>query len=71
MADFAVRQRDPKVRDRLERAIEGRGAFRRFRDAVHEFDLNDQWHAFSNDRKIGRAREFLATEGIHVTGAPA
>ncbi|WP_074852916.1 UPF0158 family protein [Gordonia westfalica] len=71
MADFAVRQRDPKVRDRLERAIEGRGAFRRFRDAVHEFDLNDQWHAFSNDRKIGRAREFLATEGIRVTGAPA
>ncbi|MCZ0912379.1 UPF0158 family protein [Gordonia amicalis] len=67
MADFAVRQRDPKVRERLERAIEGRGAFRRFRDAVHELALNDQWYAFSTDRKMGRAREFLATEGIRVT----
>ena len=28
-------------------AIEGRGAFRRFRDAVHEEGIADQWYAFS------------------------
>jgi hypothetical protein len=28
-------------------AIEGRGVFRRFRDAVHEEGIADQWYAFS------------------------
>jgi len=32
MATITGRQRDPALRERLERAIEGKGAFRRFRD---------------------------------------
>lgn len=66
MAIFAERQRDAALRERLERAIEGRGAFRRFRDLVHDEDLADQWYAFSTDRRLGRAREFLASRGIRV-----
>jgi hypothetical protein len=66
MADFAERQRDPGLRDRLERAIEGKGAFRRFRDVVDEADLVGQWTAFSADRRLGRARRFLADAGIRV-----
>jgi hypothetical protein len=66
MADFAGRQRDQGLRERLERAIEGRGAFGRFRDVVHGEDLGGQWHAFSADRQIGRSREFLAENGIRV-----
>lgn len=49
-----------------QRAIEGQGAFRRFRDLVHDEDLAEQWYAFSTDRQVGRAREFLAAEGIRV-----
>lgn len=66
MAEFAGRQRDEALRERLERAIEGRGAFRRFRDLVHDEDLADQWHTFSDDRQLGRARAFLADAGIRV-----
>lgn len=66
MASFADRQRDSSLRDRLERAIEGKGAFRRFRDLVHQEGLADQWRAFSTDRQLGRAREWLAAEGIRV-----
>jgi hypothetical protein len=66
MAVFAERQHDEATRERLERAIEGKGAFSRFRDAVHREDLSEQWHAFSTDRQMGRAREFLADNGIHV-----
>jgi hypothetical protein len=36
MAAFAKRQRDGAFRERLERAIEGKGPFRRFRDVIHE-----------------------------------
>lgn len=66
MAAFAERQRNEDLRQRLERAIQGSGAFRRFRDLVHDKDLAEQWYAFSTDRHLGRAREFLAGEGIRV-----
>lgn len=67
MADFARRQRDTALRERLERAIDGAGAFRRFRDLLHAEDLADQWRAFAADRALGRAREFLADRGISVS----
>ncbi|MCH6472408.1 UPF0158 family protein [Sinomonas terrae] len=66
MAAFAARQHDLALRERLERAIEGRGAFGRFRDIVQGEDLGGQWHAFTADRQIGRSREFLAENGIRV-----
>lgn len=66
MAAFAERQHDEALRERLERAIEGKGAFFRFRDLVHSENLGDQWYAFSADRQMGRAREFLADNGIRV-----
>ena len=66
MADFAERQRDQAVRERLERALHGSGAFRRFRDLVHDEDLAEQWSAFATDRQLGRARQWLADNGIRV-----
>ena len=66
MAAFAERQHDETLRERLERAIEGKGAFFRFRDLVHGENLSEQWYAFSADRQVGRAREFLADNGIRV-----
>ncbi|BBX67488.1 hypothetical protein MPSYJ_09490 [Mycolicibacterium psychrotolerans] len=70
MAAFAARNHDVALRVRLERSIEGKGAFRRFRDIVHEEGFAQQWHAFSTDRQLGRARAFLAGEGIRVGRRP-
>lgn len=66
MASFAERQRDVALRERLERAIEGKSPFARFRDLVHEENFAEQWYAYSTDHEMGRARKFLADEGIHV-----
>jgi hypothetical protein len=66
MAAFAGRQHDEALRERLERAIAGKGAFCRFRDLLHGENLSEQWYAFSTDRQMGRAREFLADHGIRV-----
>ena len=63
MAAFAERQHDAALRERLERAIHGAGAFRRFRDLVVEEALAEQWYTFAADRQRGRAREFLAGRG--------
>jgi hypothetical protein len=67
MEAFALRQRDHVVRDRLARAIEGAGAFRRFRDLVHSEGLAEQWQIYSDDRRWGRARDALADAGIRAT----
>jgi hypothetical protein len=54
--------------DRLEIAIQGRGAFRRFRDVLARWpDELDRWYAFSEDRQRGRAREWLAAAGYRPT----
>jgi hypothetical protein len=50
--------------DRLGIAIGGRGAFRRFKDQLSRWpELLERWYAFSEDRKRGRARSWLASEG--------
>ncbi|GFZ86908.1 hypothetical protein [Nesterenkonia alkaliphila] len=68
MAAFA-RQQMPnlELRERIESAIEGRGAFRAFRALLREESLSMAWELFSTDRKLGRVRQLLAAEGITVT----
>jgi predicted nucleotidyltransferase len=65
MADFSAGVRDPRARDRLLRAIEGRGAFRRFKDTLYDFpDLSKAWFAYREECLKGRAIEWLAAEKI-------
>jgi hypothetical protein len=55
---------DLHVTEQLERALVGRGPFRRFKDRLARWpELSDQWYAFSEDRHRGRARAWLAAEG--------
>lgn len=65
MQDFIERVRNPQARDLLERAIAGRGAFRRFKDTLFEFpELRDQWFRFRAARSRRRALNWLAVEGL-------
>src|SRR5690606_5442925 len=66
MRAFAERQSHEALRTRMERALEGKGAFRRFRDLVHDEGIFPQWEAFSTDRQWGRVRAFLAAAGVRV-----
>jgi len=55
---------DPDKADRLEIAIQGRGAFRRFKDVLTRWPGElERWFAFSEDRQRGRARAWLAGAG--------
>jgi Uncharacterised protein family (UPF0158)/Nucleotidyltransferase domain len=65
MEDFIDRVRDSRARDLLERAIAGRGAFRRFKDTLLDFpDLRQVWFAFHDGRMERRAIEWLAGEEL-------
>lgn len=61
MEEFVSRVREPGTRDRLERAIAGRGAFRRFKDVLMDYpDLRRAWFAFHDMRSERRAIDWLA-----------
>jgi predicted nucleotidyltransferase len=56
MEDFANGVPDPRARDLLLRAIAGRGAFRRFKDTLFEFEeLREAWFRFHDARMQRRA----------------
>jgi predicted nucleotidyltransferase len=60
MQDFVARVPDRRAADLLGRAIEGRGAFRRFKDTLFEFpDLRETWFKFHDVRMRKRAIDWL------------
>jgi hypothetical protein len=71
MAEFAGTVRDVRLRDRLEVALDGRGAFRRFKNALLDFPAErKRWFAFRDERLRTVAREWLEEEGIEPTTPP-
>ncbi|MGD0376797.1 MAG: UPF0158 family protein [Streptosporangiaceae bacterium] len=66
MADFADQVSDERAGRRLARAIEGKGAFRRFKAELHEQypHLLPAWYAFRDARAWRRAVEWLAGNSL-------
>ena len=66
MADFAESAESDDVREGLLRAIQGRGAFRYFKDRIHELGIADDWYAFRKGRYEEIAKEWCQDNGIEV-----
>ena len=66
MADFAEAITDEGAGRRLARAIRGKGAFRRFKDELHQEypDLLPTWYAFRDVRARRRAVQWLADNSL-------
>ena len=66
MADFAETITDERAGRRLARAIQGKGAFRRFKDELHEEHpgLPPAWYAFRDVRAKRRAVHWLADNSL-------
>jgi len=68
MADFAASVRDPHAAELLGLALEGRGAFRRFRNVVFDrTELGRDWNSFRDARAVRRALDWLEVEGLITT----
>src|SRR5881628_1080796 len=59
MERFAQSHTDAAVSDELDAALHGRGAFRRFKDAVHRLGIADDWYQFRDAALEEIAIEFL------------
>lgn len=65
MSEFVAAVHHRRASDLLDRAITGRGAFRRFKDTLFEFpELRNQWFRYRGARSRRRALYWLAAEGL-------
>jgi len=64
MRRFAQREAGPDAGAALLEAIQGRGAFRRFRDRLHSLGLTDQWYAYRGEQYRRIAIDWCERHGI-------
>ncbi|WP_045521193.1 UPF0158 family protein [Neobacillus niacini] len=50
MENFCLTLSDQRKQESLLRAIKGKGAFRRFKDKIIHFDMEDQWYSYRDER---------------------
>lgn len=66
---FIASVEDPAIADRLEIAITGKGAFRRFKDVLSRWPEElERYYLLRNERQRGRARAWLAAAGYRPAG---
>lgn len=58
MEDFIETVKDEHIRDCLSIAINGRGAFRRFKDTVNRFGVETAWYDFKEQALLAFARDW-------------
>ena len=67
MVDFAESVTDDRLRDLLSVALNGKGAFRRFKDVLYSYPEEKQrWYDFSEKQVNERVLEWLESEDIEV-----
>ena len=64
MERFCGSVNDEGVSNALYETIRGKGAFRRFKDAIHRFGIQEQWYAYRDAEVIGIAKEWCQENGI-------
>ncbi len=64
MEQFCLEKCESPLQEKLLSAIQGRGAFRRFKDAVHWEGIQEAWYAFRDECLREEARDWLEAQGI-------
>ncbi len=64
MERFSWSRADDEERDELSRAIQGSGAFRRFRDTVHRLGIEKEWYGAREEGYREVAIEWCEEHGI-------
>ena len=66
MEEFTYELPEGKNRDVLERAIQGRGAFRRFKDKLYDLNLEQQWYSYKDSAYERIARQWCERYKIDI-----
>lgn len=67
MERFIATVEEGEFRDKLVQAIDGKGAFRRFKDVLMSYPVDrERWFAFRSERLRACMEQWLATHAIHA-----
>ena len=66
MEEFCLGIKDPETRAIFCRLRKGSGAFRRFKDAVHEYEIADDWYKYREDALKQIAIEWCQENDIDI-----
>jgi hypothetical protein len=64
MTDYCHTVTNPKIAGDLFHSISGRGAFRRFKNAVRRHGIEQNWYRFKDEAYKEIAREWCKENGI-------
>lgn len=68
MEQFIWSLPEGRMQDSLENAIRGKGAFRRFKDAVRRYGIEEQWYGFQEKTYREIAKEWCEEKGFACSG---
>ena len=67
MVEFTEKVEDELLREKLSIALDGKGAFRRFKNVIADYpDYREKWFKFSDERKNKKVIEWLNSIGIET-----
>ncbi len=67
MADFADTVKDKNLQEKLAIALDGKGAFRRFKNVLLGYPKEEkEWFEFKNKRTRKRIQDWLEDEGLEI-----
>ena len=65
MQEYIWSLEDEHLRELLEVAIQGSGAFRRFKDVLYRYpEAQENWFRFRDEREKQRISDWLASQGV-------
>jgi hypothetical protein len=67
MKKFCLTVADKDVSESLFYAIKGKGAFRRFKDAVHRYEIAEDWYKYRDDYIKQIAKDWCEENDIECT----
>ncbi len=66
MEEFIYELPQGKNQDVLERAMQGRGAFRRFKDKLYDLNLEQHWYSYKDSAYERIARQWCESHKIDI-----
>lgn len=64
MERFCLSIKDAKISDSLYRTIKGKGAFRRFKDAIYQYGVAEDWYKYRDNAMRSIAIDWCKGNGI-------
>ncbi|KAB2331590.1 hypothetical protein F7731_18635 [Cytobacillus depressus] len=67
LEDFCLTVSDQRKQDILLNVIKGKGAFRRFKDKIIDFEIEDKWYSYRDERFKQIAIEWCLDNNINFS----